>query len=226
MSELTRVSETPRVTELEDGTKVYRTAQWSPPGCHGVGCGLRAFVKDGKLVKVEGDPDQPITNGRLCVRCLTLPEYLYHEDRLLYPMKRDRAFRGQPDKWERITWDEAYDIIVEKYHELHREVRPRHGLRVDRHRPRGQRIPVPDLQPGVPQPHRPSMPTAAGPASSRARPPWTGCSAAPTWNTTARSASRTATTTRATSCRNTCSSGAATRCGPTPTACSATARWT
>ena len=118
MSELTRVSETPRVTELEDGTKVYRTAQWSPPGCHGVGCGLRAFVKDGKLVKVEGDPDQPITNGRLCVRCLTLPEYLYHEDRLLYPMKRDRAFRGQPDKWERITWDEAYDIIVEKYHEL------------------------------------------------------------------------------------------------------------
>ena len=118
MSELTRVSETPRVTELEDGTLVYRTAQWSPPGCHGVGCGLRAFVKDGKLVKVEGDPDQPITNGRLCVRCLSLPEYIYHKDRLLYPMKRDRKFRGQGDKWERISWDEAYDIIVEKYHEL------------------------------------------------------------------------------------------------------------
>ena len=118
MSELTRVSETPRVTELEDGTLVYRTAQWSPPGCHGVGCGLRAFVKDGKLVKVEGDPDQPIINGRLCVRCLTLPEYIYHKDRLLHPMKRDRKFRGQADKWERISWDEAYDIIVEKYHEL------------------------------------------------------------------------------------------------------------
>ena len=90
MSELHRVSDTPVVEELADGTKVYRTAQWSPPGCHGVGCGLRAFVKDGKLVKVEGDPDQPITNGRLCVRCLTLPEYIYHKDRLLYPMKRDR----------------------------------------------------------------------------------------------------------------------------------------
>ena len=54
MSELHRVSDTPVVEELADGTKVYRTAQWSPPGCHGVGCGLRAFVKDGKLVKEEG----------------------------------------------------------------------------------------------------------------------------------------------------------------------------
>lgn len=117
MSELTRVSDTPASWELEDGTIVYRTAQWSPPGCHGVGCGLRVFVKDGKLIKVEGDPDQPITNGRLCVRCLTLPEYYYHEDRVLYPMKRDRKYRGQADKWERITWDEAYDIIVTKYHE-------------------------------------------------------------------------------------------------------------
>lgn len=118
MSELRRVSNTPAVEELTDGTKVFRTAQWSPPGCHGVGCGLRCFVKDGKLIKVEGDPDQPITNGRLCIRCLTLPEYFYHKDRLLYPMKRDRSQRGNPDAWERITWDEAYDIVVKKYFEL------------------------------------------------------------------------------------------------------------
>ena len=118
MSLLSRVSEAPNMTELEDGTKVFRTTQWSPPGCHDVACGLRVFVKDGKLVKVEGDPEQPITNGRLCVRCLTLPEYYYHPDRLLYPMKRDRKYRGQADKWERISWDEAYDIIVSEYHRL------------------------------------------------------------------------------------------------------------
>ena len=64
-------------------------------GCHNLGCGLKAYVKDGALVKVEGDPDHPISQGRLCVRCLTAREYLYHEDRLLYPMRRAREDRGQ-----------------------------------------------------------------------------------------------------------------------------------
>jgi len=125
MSKLYEVkTDIPAVEELSDGTKVYRTAQWSPPGCHGLGCGLRVFVKDGRLIKVEGDPSQPITNGRLCVRCLTYPEYFYHEDRLLYPMKRAREFRGRADKWERITWDEAYDIILSKYYELREKFGP------------------------------------------------------------------------------------------------------
>ena len=108
----------PPVEVLQDGTKVCKTAQWSPPGCHGVGCGLRVFIKDDKLIKVEGDPDQPITEGRLCVRCLSLPEYFYHPDRLLYPMKRDRSQRGNPDAWERITWDEAFALVAEKYWEI------------------------------------------------------------------------------------------------------------
>lgn len=103
----------PRVTELEDGTQVIRTCS-SGFGCHNVGCGLKVFVKDGKLVKVEGDPESPITKGRLCIRCLTAKEFVYHKDRLLYPMKRAREDRGK-DKWERITWDEAYDMIIENY---------------------------------------------------------------------------------------------------------------
>ena len=103
----------PAITELEDGTKVYRTCA-SGLGCHNQGCGMRVFVKDGKIEKVEGDPDQPITQGRLCVRCLTAKEYVYHKDRLLYPMKRDKSKRGQ-DAFERITWDEAYDIFIENY---------------------------------------------------------------------------------------------------------------
>ena len=82
--------------ELEDGTEVVRTCAWSPPGCHPVGCGLRLFVKDGELVKVEGDPDHPVTQGRLCPRCLALKEYVYHPDRVLHPMKRGvRHHRGE-----------------------------------------------------------------------------------------------------------------------------------
>lgn len=102
------------MVELEDGTKVYRTSAWAPPGCHGVGCGLRVFVKDGKLQKVEGDPDHPITRGKLCPRCLALKDYVEHPDRLRHPMKRAREDRGK-DKWERCTWDEAYDIIEANY---------------------------------------------------------------------------------------------------------------
>ena len=104
---------TPRVTTLEDGTQVIRTCS-SGFGCHNVGCGLKVFVKDGKLVKVEGDPESPISKGRLCIRCLTAKEFVYHENRLLYPMKRDPKDRGK-DKWERITWDEAYDMIIDNY---------------------------------------------------------------------------------------------------------------
>ena len=101
----------PRKTVLEDGTEVIRSCAWSPPGCHAVGCGVRLFVKDGKLVKVEGDPDHQMTQGRLCPRCLALKEAVYHPDRLLYPMKRDPKDRGL-DKWERITWEEATDLII------------------------------------------------------------------------------------------------------------------
>ncbi len=37
-----------------------------------MGCGLKVYVKDGEVVKVEGDENHPVTKGRLCVRCLTI----------------------------------------------------------------------------------------------------------------------------------------------------------
>ena len=57
----------------EDGMVKVRTCAWSPPGDHPVGCGLIIHVKDGKMVKVEGDPDHPVTQGRLCPRTASLP---------------------------------------------------------------------------------------------------------------------------------------------------------
>ena len=92
---------------------VYRTTQWTAPGCHD-GCGILAYVdKDGKLAKVEGDPNNGYSRGALCMRCLDLVEAMYDKDRLKYPMKRARENRGK-DKWERISWDEAFDLIEEK----------------------------------------------------------------------------------------------------------------
>ena len=94
----------------EDGYTVTRTYNYSAPGCHD-SCGILAYTKDNRLVKVEGDPLDPCTNGKLCMRCLNLPEATNYPDRLKYPMKRAREDRGNVDAFERITWDEALDLI-------------------------------------------------------------------------------------------------------------------
>ena len=104
----------------EDGYTVIRSNARSGPGCHD-NCGILMYVKDGVLEKIEGDPENPYNQGRLCPRCLAFKEMLYHKDRLRYPMKRAKEDRGK-NTFERITWDEAYDIIeremkavIEKY---------------------------------------------------------------------------------------------------------------
>ena len=102
----------------QDGMNVVRSIARTGPGCH-EGCGVLLYVKDGKLVKVEGDPDFPLNRGRLCPRCLALPQVVYHPDRLKYPLKRAGG-RGEGN-WERITWEEAYDTIAEKFDTIRRE---------------------------------------------------------------------------------------------------------
>ena len=104
-----------------DGVKVVRTMARNGPGCH-EGCGVLLYVRDGRLVKVEGDPDFPHNQGRLCPRCLALPHVIYHPDRLKYPLKRTGE-RGE-GKWERITWDEAYETIVNNFNRVKRENGP------------------------------------------------------------------------------------------------------
>lgn len=99
----------------EGDFEVIRTSVWSPPGCHPVGCSLKLYVdKDGRLDHVEGDENDPITHGRLCPRCLALKDYIYNPSRVVYPMKRAREDRGL-DKWERTTWDEAIQTIMDNW---------------------------------------------------------------------------------------------------------------
>lgn len=97
---------------------IFRTCAWSPPGCHPVGCGLQVHVKDGKVTKIEGDPEHPITKGSLCPRCLALKEYIYHPDRIIHPMKREKQYRGQADKWVQCSWDEATDLVANAANEI------------------------------------------------------------------------------------------------------------
>ncbi len=103
-----------------DGTYKMRTCAWSPPGDHPVGCGMYLKVKDGRIVGVEGDPEHPISQGRLCTRCLSLPEYVYSDKRVTTPLRRAREDRGF-DKWEPITWDEAMDLIEENVRRIQKD---------------------------------------------------------------------------------------------------------
>ena len=53
-------------------------------------CGINAYVEDGKLVKVEGMTEHPISEGYICPRGKALVEYVYSPDRVLHPMKKSQ----------------------------------------------------------------------------------------------------------------------------------------
>jgi anaerobic selenocysteine-containing dehydrogenase len=103
-------------------TEIVRTTVWSAgPGCHGT-CGVLAHIKNGKLVKIEGDPDHPWSQGRLCARCLAMTQYIYHPDRLTRPLKR-AGERGE-GKWQEISWEEAFDLIEDRLGKIRKEFGP------------------------------------------------------------------------------------------------------
>lgn len=79
--------------------------------CHG-GCILFAHVKDGKVQYMEGDPEAPHNRGSLCPKGAAAPQIIHSPYRIKYPMKRIGE-RGK-GKWQRISWDEAFNTIVEK----------------------------------------------------------------------------------------------------------------
>lgn len=87
-------------------------------GCPAHNCGgrclLKVYVKDEKIIRIETDdrPNDSIEDPQLraCIRGRAYRQRQYHPDRLKYPLKRIGK-RGE-GKFERISWDEAYDIIV------------------------------------------------------------------------------------------------------------------
>jgi anaerobic selenocysteine-containing dehydrogenase len=66
-------------------------------------------VKGGKVIGVQGNPDHPFTQGRLCTKTNRYEERVYHPDRILYPMRRSGP-KGS-GQFERISWDEALETI-------------------------------------------------------------------------------------------------------------------
>ncbi|MGC5774494.1 molybdopterin-containing oxidoreductase family protein [Paenibacillus pabuli] len=79
-------------------------------------CGLLLHKENGKIVKVAGNPDHPITKGAICNKVRNMTERVYHPERLQYPMRRIGA-KGE-GQFERISWDEAIAEITAKFSSL------------------------------------------------------------------------------------------------------------
>ncbi len=124
----------------EVDTVKYTTCRCNCGGNHQ--CVIKAHVKDGKVVRVE--PDDRYNTGiareddglseqdlikvklqrRPCVMGLAFHRYLYHPDRILYPLKRKPGSERGSGEFIRITWDEALSTIAQKMIETRQKYGP------------------------------------------------------------------------------------------------------
>ena len=94
--------------------------RWDKGVCRfcGTGCGVIVGTKQGRVVASQGDPDAPVNRGLNCIKGYFLSKIMYGDDRLTTPLLRMRD--GKFDKsgdFAPITWDQAFDIMAEKWKE-------------------------------------------------------------------------------------------------------------
>jgi anaerobic selenocysteine-containing dehydrogenase len=79
-------------------------------------CTLDVTVENGRVVKIEGGDENPVTRNFICAKVRRFADRVYGEDRLLYPAVRTGA-KGQ-GTFARVTWDEALDLIAGRMQEI------------------------------------------------------------------------------------------------------------
>jgi len=97
--------------DLTDRTETAdRVARSVCPYC-AVGCGQKVFVKDDKVVQIEGDPDSPVSRGRLC------PKGSATEQLVNSPLRQTRIRYRRPGgtDWEDLDLDTAMDMITDRF---------------------------------------------------------------------------------------------------------------
>ena len=113
MTELERLQEA-KIPCKETGIEVKHTfCSVCEPLFH---CGIDAYVKDGRVVKIEGTPDYPVSNGNLCPKGHANRQYIYRADRIQTPLRRTGP-RGS-GQFEEISWEEAYREIAARLKQL------------------------------------------------------------------------------------------------------------
>ncbi len=107
---LGRTAESDRTRHLEPRTKsADRVAASVCPYC-GVGCGQLVYVKDEKIIDIEGDPASPISHGCLCPKGAATFQLVSSTSRQHYVLYR----RPHGREWERIPLEQAMDMVAER----------------------------------------------------------------------------------------------------------------
>jgi formate dehydrogenase major subunit len=107
---LGRSAQSPRSARLTPRTRTAdKVVQSVCPYC-AVGCGQKVFVSDGKVTQIEGDPDSPVSRGRLC------PKGAASEKLVNSPMRETRVKYRRPGgtDWEWLPLEQATDMIAER----------------------------------------------------------------------------------------------------------------
>jgi formate dehydrogenase major subunit len=86
-----------------------RVARSVCPYC-AVGCGQKVFVKDEKVIQIEGDPDSPVSRGRLC------PKGSASKNLVTSPMRQTKVRYRRPygTEWEDLELDTAMEMIADR----------------------------------------------------------------------------------------------------------------
>ena len=120
LNALQRVSSKLPMQAMTSGPQIFRTAHAN--NCDG-SCGLSVTVTDGNITSItSGSFNNPDFPPRICLRGLSQLQYVYHPDRLKYPLQSVGP-RGS-GQWQQITWDEATTIIANKFTEVAQKYGP------------------------------------------------------------------------------------------------------
>src|SRR5919201_6561471 len=107
---LGRAAQSKHSARLKPRTKTAdKIVQSVCPYC-AVGCGQKVYAKDGRVVQIEGDPDSPISRGRLC------PKGAASEGYVNSPLREYRVKYRRPhaDDWEELDLETATDMIADR----------------------------------------------------------------------------------------------------------------
>lgn len=82
-------------------------------------CRLNVHMKDGRIIGVEGETNDPVQAGELCLKADMMTEIYYSPHRLTQPLKRISGTKGSPDsQFAPVSWDEALTHIARKFLDL------------------------------------------------------------------------------------------------------------
>lgn len=89
-------------------------------GVCSMGCAYIAHLRDGRIVRLSGNPKDQTAEGKLCVKGYSGLRLLYDPDRLKYPMRRTNSEKGigVDPGWVKISWDDALDMTASKLKEV------------------------------------------------------------------------------------------------------------